>query len=114
MTTNTLQVEREVSKECPQGCCCGPGLWIIQYNSLHNLEFRKQTKVIAFADDLLIVVKAESISEAENITNIEMNEVLCWAKRTNLNLINRNQKLWLYHEEKRNFSLHGLENFRTS
>ena len=44
-------------------------------NSFLNLEFRKQTKAIAFADDLLIVMKAESIREAENITNIEMNKV---------------------------------------
>ena len=26
MTTNTLQVVRDVSKGCPQGSCCGPGL----------------------------------------------------------------------------------------
>ena len=25
MTTNTLQVVRDVSKGCPQGFCCGPG-----------------------------------------------------------------------------------------
>jgi len=40
------------------------------------LNFRKQTKAIAFAYDLLIAVKAESIREAENITNIEMNKIL--------------------------------------
>jgi len=45
-------------KGCPQGSCCGPGYWNIQYNSLLNLEFMKQTKAIAFADDLLIAVKA--------------------------------------------------------
>jgi hypothetical protein len=73
-------VEREVSKGCPQGSCCGPGLWNIQYNSLLNLKFRKQTKAIAFADDLLIAVKAESIREAENIDNIEMNKISLWAK----------------------------------
>jgi len=72
MSTNTARVEREVSRGCPQGSSCGPGLWNIQYNSLLNLEFRKQTKAIAFADDLLIAVKAESIREAENITNMEM------------------------------------------
>jgi hypothetical protein len=46
----------------------------IQYNSLLNSDFRKQTKAIAYADDLLIAVKTESIREAENITNIEMNK----------------------------------------
>jgi hypothetical protein len=49
------------------------------------LEFRKQTKAIAFANDLLIVVKAESIREGENITNIEMNKILTWVKNNKLN-----------------------------
>jgi hypothetical protein len=57
------------------------------------LEYRTQNKVIAFAGDLLLAVKAESIREAENITNIEMNKILTWAKNNKLN--ERNQKLWL-------------------
>ena len=36
------------------------------------------------SDDLLIAVKAESIREAENITNIEMNKILTWAKSNKL------------------------------
>jgi hypothetical protein len=85
MSTNTVQVEREASKGCPQGSCCRPGFWNIQYSSLLNLEFRKQTKVISFADDLLIAVKAESIREAEYLTNIEMNKILIWAKKNKIN-----------------------------
>jgi hypothetical protein len=84
MTTNTLQVGREVSKGCPQVSCCGPAFWNIQYKSLLNLEFRKQTTVTAFADNLLIAVKADSIREAENIMNIEMNKILTWAKNNKL------------------------------
>jgi hypothetical protein len=57
MTTNTLQVEREVNKECPQGSYCGQCFWNIKYNSLLNLEFRKKTKAVAFADDLLIALR---------------------------------------------------------
>jgi hypothetical protein len=72
MSLNTVQVEREVIKGCPQGSCCGPGFWNIQYNSILNLEFMKQTETLAFANDLLIALKDEGIREAENITNIEM------------------------------------------
>jgi predicted Mrr-cat superfamily restriction endonuclease len=79
MSTNTVQVEREVSKGCPQGSCYGPGFWNSNISRL-NLEFRKKTKAIAFADDLLIAVKAESIRKAENITNTEMNKILIWTK----------------------------------
>ena len=56
ITTNTIQVVKEVSNGGPRGSCCGRGLWNIQYNSLLNLEFKKQTKVKAFTDDLLITV----------------------------------------------------------
>jgi hypothetical protein len=37
MSTSTVQVEREVSEVFPQGSCCRPGFWNIQYNSLLNL-----------------------------------------------------------------------------
>jgi hypothetical protein len=48
------------------------------------LEFRTQTKATAFADDLLLAVKAESIREEETITNIDMNKILTWAKNNKL------------------------------
>jgi hypothetical protein len=65
------------------------------------LEFEKQTKVIAFADDLLIVLKAESIREAENITNIEMNKVLTWAKNNKLKFNEQKSKVMVISRRKR-------------
>jgi len=49
-----------------------------------NLEFRKQTTTIAFAEDLLIAVKAKGIREAENITNIKMNKISILAKNNKI------------------------------
>jgi hypothetical protein len=37
LSTNSVRMQREVSKGCPQGLCCGPGFWNIQYNTLLNL-----------------------------------------------------------------------------
>jgi len=101
MSTNTVRVEREVSRGCPQVSCCGPGLWNIQYNSLLNLEFRKQTKAIAFTDDLLIAVKAESIREAENITNMEMQKIVSWAKNNKINFNEHKSKVMVISRRKR-------------
>jgi len=39
LSTNNIRLEREVSKGYPQGSCCGPGFWNIQFNSLLQLEF---------------------------------------------------------------------------
>jgi hypothetical protein len=80
MSTNTMRMEREVTKGCPQGSCCGPGFWNIQYNSLLNLDFGKRTKAIAFADDLLIATRAESIREAVKFTNIQISKISQWTK----------------------------------
>jgi len=33
MTMNNFSVEKTITKACPQGSCCGPGLWNIQYDS---------------------------------------------------------------------------------
>jgi len=35
---------------------------------------------VAFADDLLIMVRAESVAEAENVTNVELNKISEWAR----------------------------------
>ena len=36
-------------------------------------------RVIAFADDLMIMIRAESIGEAENNANIVMDKIAKWA-----------------------------------
>jgi hypothetical protein len=39
------------------------------------------TKIIAYADDLLLLIRGKSVSEVENITNIELKRVSRWAKK---------------------------------
>jgi hypothetical protein len=77
---------------CAQGSCCGPGFWNIQYNSLLNLRYTNHTKTVAFADDLVIMIKAESIREAENIASVELSKISAWAKETVSDSMNINQK----------------------
>ena len=52
-----------------------------QYNSLFNIQFTHHTKVIAFADDLVIMTTVESIPEAENIMNVGLSKISDWGKR---------------------------------
>ena len=77
---------------CPQGSCCSPGLWNIQYNSLLNLKFAKHTSAIAFADDLILVTRGKTVIEAENFTNTELNKIATWAKTIRLNSMITNQQ----------------------
>jgi len=36
--------------------------------------------MVAFADDVILAVKAETIREAENLANVEMGKITRWAK----------------------------------
>jgi len=100
-TTRSMQMEREVTKGCPQGYCCGPGFWNIQYNSLLNLEFGKRTKAIAYADDLLMAVKVETVREAENYANIEISKITKWAKDNKITFKEQNSKAMVVTRKKR-------------
>jgi hypothetical protein len=101
LSTNSVRMKREVSKECPQGSCCGPGFWNIQYNSLLNLEFTIRTKAVAFADDLILAVRAETVSEAENVSNLEMSKITAWSKSNKGGFNEEKSKVMLISSRKR-------------
>jgi hypothetical protein len=45
MSTNIITTEKNVTKGCPQGSCCGPGFWNLLYNSLLQLELTNQRRL---------------------------------------------------------------------
>ena len=49
------------------------------YNSLLNLALRSPSKAIAFADDLMILTRGDSVVGAENYTNLERRKIQEWA-----------------------------------
>ena len=81
---NTYKVKRKVTVGCPQGSCCGPGFWNIMCNSLLNLEFSSHTKVIAFANDLAIMMQGKMLSEAEGYANSDLANIEKWAKENQM------------------------------
>jgi hypothetical protein len=68
LATNNITIERVVSKGAPQGSCLGPSMWNIFYNSLLNLTFTSSTKILAFAGELLLLIRGKSVSEVEKIS----------------------------------------------
>jgi len=72
---NNVSVERIITKGCQQGSCCGPGFWNVLYNSLLNLDLTSHSKAIAFANDLMILTRGDSVVEAENYMNLEMRKI---------------------------------------
>jgi predicted PilT family ATPase len=101
LSTNSTQVEKEVTKNLPQGSCCVPAFWNTQYNSLLNLEYGKRTKAIAFADNLIISVRAETVREAENHANIEIRKMSNWAKGNKIIFNQQKSKFMIISSRKR-------------
>jgi hypothetical protein len=98
LSTNIIRLEREVSNGCPQVTCCELGFWNIQFNSLLKLEFKARTKAVAFADDLMLALRGNSVSAVENYSNGELSKIRAWAKRNKIR----------FNDEK--FSHAGFEN----
>jgi hypothetical protein len=90
LSTNNIRLERRVSKGCPQGPCCGPGFWNIQFNSLLKLEFKARTKAVAFADNLMLAVRSDSASAVETYSNGELSKITAWAKRNKIRFNDEN------------------------
>ena len=99
--TSNIRIDTEVTRGCPQGSCCGPGLWNLQYNSLLKLNYTHRTKVIAFADDLVIITRGKNTREIENITNIEMSKISSWAKDNKIHFNEQKSKVMLLSRRKR-------------
>jgi 2C-methyl-D-erythritol 2,4-cyclodiphosphate synthase len=79
LQANTLIEKRTVTKGCPQGSCCGHGFWDIMYNALLNLKISGHTKIIAYADDLVIMTTGNNPSEAEVFANTDLAKIEKWA-----------------------------------
>ena len=64
-------------------------------------EFTKRTTAAAFADDLLIITRGESVREAENFANIEMSKINAWSKRNKVGFNEAKSKTMLTSRGKR-------------
>jgi hypothetical protein len=94
-------MEKNITSGCLQGSCCGPGLWDIQYNSLLTMKYTNHTKAVAFTDDLVIIIKAESIREAENIANVELSKISAWAFNNEIRFNEHKSEVMLMTRRKR-------------
>ena len=81
MTNGVSTVDRRVSRGCPQGSICGPILWNLCLDDLlHDLSAHG-TKVVAYADDLLLVVEGNTRAEVERRVAETMLPVYAWGER---------------------------------
>ena len=56
---------------------------------------------MAFADDLILMIRADSIREAENIANVEMDKIATWAENSKTRFNEEKSKVMLKTRRKR-------------
>ena len=56
---------------------------------------------MAFADDLILMIRADSIREAENIANVEMDKIATWAENNKTRFNKKKSKVMLMTRRKR-------------
>jgi hypothetical protein len=64
------------------------------------LEYKK-TKVVAFADDLILAIRAYSTKALENYSNGELNKITAWAKDNKIKFNEETSKVMLISRRKR-------------
>jgi len=89
---NEHEITREVKRGCPQGSCSSPGFWIIMFDTLLKLPYLQTSKVLAFADDLLLLIEGNSIRELESNINVELKKVKTWADGNKIKFNNDKSK----------------------
>jgi len=60
-----------------------------------------RTKVVAYADDLLIAKRGDSIRAVENYANVEMSKINEWSRRNNIKFKHKKSKAMLVTRRKR-------------
>jgi hypothetical protein len=92
---NTYRIKRKVSRDCPQGSCSCPGLWNVMYDALLNLEYSTNSKIIAFADDLVILTYGNTQYKAEAFANSDLARIEIWASENKMKFNESKSKVTL-------------------
>jgi hypothetical protein len=66
-----------------------------------SLELTSHSKAIAFADDLIILTRGETVVEAKNYINIELRKIQDWAQNNKMKVNNNKSKVMLMPRRKR-------------
>lgn len=76
----------KVSAGVPQGSILGPHLWNLSYDEVLHLKVPEGVKVIAYADDLAVIVLAKTREMLQEKAEGALKRVLSWLKDMELEL----------------------------
>lgn len=76
------EISKTLTKGCPQGSILGPDLWTLVFND----SMDEDVDEIAYADDKVILVYANSRKEAEEKLQMALTRLAIWCKGNKLEL----------------------------
>ncbi|KAL7297100.1 hypothetical protein TKK_0009523 [Trichogramma kaykai] len=76
----------KVTADVPQGSVLGQTLWNIMYDGILTVQFPKGIKIVGYADDIAIVVKAKHLEDVTLKTNRAIRIVRDWLQTNGLQL----------------------------
>ncbi|XP_023244862.1 uncharacterized protein LOC111642715 [Centruroides sculpturatus] len=77
-------IQKPVTVDCPQGSCSGPLLWSILLDDLRCQGFLKDIHTTAYADDVLIIISADSRAKLEKEVNRTLQKIYNWGQSNRL------------------------------
>ena len=72
------EVDKDITKGCPQGSVLGPLLWIILFDGFLRLAFGNAITARAYADDGLVLVKENTSPELMRLCTRVLQMILRW------------------------------------
>ena len=78
-----------------------PGFLEHQYNTLLNLKFTRRKKGVTFADDLILAIRGQTVSEVENFSKLELSKITARSKSNKINFNEEKSKVVLISRRKR-------------
>ncbi len=84
--TNNGPKEYDITEGVPQGSVLGPLLWKVMYDGLLRLKLPISVKLVAYADDVPVVIVAKHLDEIRHMFDITLERVNRWMDTGNLQL----------------------------
>lgn len=79
-------LNRTLTKGCPQGSVLGPTLWNLVLDTIFDLDWPQSTKIIAYADDISLAIRGNSRAAIEKTAADSMVILANWMNKNKLKI----------------------------
>lgn len=93
---NQREFLKYIAKGCPQGSILGPLLWNIIFDEILKILRLQGFQAIAYADDLLVIVSADTITDLRNRLNDLCSILYSWSRTAKLEVSEEKTKIMIF------------------